>query len=107
MKHLPYSIFNNTNIYLSLYFVNSYHSLRSLLQLGSIYHEVSNSPLGNFSQYYADVSTRSKLWIQQCGFPAAWTPQLTLLHILPVVPPKPGNVLYLTHNQITNLNRIF
>lgn len=52
--------------------INSHHSLRSLLQLESIYmyHEVSNSPLGNFSQYYAHVSTRSKLWIQQRAFPA-------------------------------------
>lgn len=36
------------------------------------------------------------------------TPQPTLLyHTLPLLLPWPGNVLYLTHDQITDLNRIF
>lgn len=83
------------------------HSQRSLLQPGSIYHEISSSPLGNFSVLPLLPP------VQSCGsnnadFQPHGTPQPTpLYHTRPLLLPQPGNLLYLMHDHITNLNKIF
>lgn len=86
---------------------SSYHSLKSLFQPVSIYHEISNSPPGNVTVLclcsYQFRAVYPATWISSCmghlSQPSCTTHCFWRC-------PEPGNVLCLTQDQITNL-RIF